>query len=491
MLKFLVPKKTEPSSASPPAAAAPPPSQPNKATSAKVPIKQAVEAAAASPAAMKPQTSAKLAIKEAAAAAAKKPTGAKLAIKEAVSAAAAAAKKPTSAKLAIKQKLADIETGCTGCTPEMRVRTKDALEDAALEHTAPQRERPKKEPSPKSKRLQQKRASRLNEAKFGTDEAWADRSESADEGEDDFIVDEEEAAEESSSAAESEEAVASGEEEGGEEGEEEEEEEEEEEAEEAKTGFDKIVGEKLVDGVLRYRLAWHGTEERTWADKESQELQGPSGALAIVDFEQRKARRAAKAKADLEEALSSGWAVPVGARGEAAAEEADSEDQAASGDEAADEGAADAEALWVQCEKCDKWRRLLAGTPAPDEETAWFCSMNPDEDRNTCEAEEESMPEDGGAEEEGEEAEAEDEAAAREVESIRARRETAEGEEEFRVRWRRCTWEEDSWVPRERIPSPVVSRFLEQEEARKRAIKPEPDDKPASKKKRGASFVRS
>ena len=46
------------------------------------------------------------------------------------------------------------------------------------------------------------------------------------------------------------------------------------------------------------------------------------------------------------------------------------------------------EVTWVQCEACDKWRRLPHLTPdqVPDE---WYCSMNQDPLRDSCDAPEE------------------------------------------------------------------------------------------------------
>ena len=46
------------------------------------------------------------------------------------------------------------------------------------------------------------------------------------------------------------------------------------------------------------------------------------------------------------------------------------------------------EVTWVQCEACDKWRRLshLKPDQVPDE---WYCSMNQDPQRDSCDAPEE------------------------------------------------------------------------------------------------------
>ena len=63
------------------------------------------------------------------------------------------------------------------------------------------------------------------------------------------------------------------------------------------------------------------------------------------------------------------------------------------GESQAEEGEGESEGeeendTWVQCDECDKWRRLeCKGDEVPD---VWCCSMNPNPDFNTCEALEES-----------------------------------------------------------------------------------------------------
>ena len=44
------------------------------------------------------------------------------------------------------------------------------------------------------------------------------------------------------------------------------------------------------------------------------------------------------------------------------------------------------EERWVQCERCDKWRRLTSQAEEEEEAEAWVCSLNPDPDFNRCEA---------------------------------------------------------------------------------------------------------
>ena len=57
---------------------------------------------------------------------------------------------------------------------------------------------------------------------------------------------------------------------------------------------------------------------------------------------------------------------------------------AAPAEEAGSRAEADEEpALWVQCDHCEKWRRLPVGTSPPAEELPWDCSMNPDVTKNT------------------------------------------------------------------------------------------------------------
>ena len=46
---------------------------------------------------------------------------------------------------------------------------------------------------------------------------------------------------------------------------------------------------------------------------------------------------------------------------------------------------------WVQCDLCDKWRRLPPGEEYENLPDKWFCSMNPDGLRNTCEKPQERM----------------------------------------------------------------------------------------------------
>tara|TARA_B110001452_G_scaffold254477_1_gene246097 strand:- start:2192 stop:2794 length:603 start_codon:yes stop_codon:yes gene_type:complete len=51
------------------------------------------------------------------------------------------------------------------------------------------------------------------------------------------------------------------------------------------------------------------------------------------------------------------------------------------------------ETRWVQCERCDKWRRLPPGCAAPEDDEAWWCALNPMSTHNRCEVPEESLDE--------------------------------------------------------------------------------------------------
>ena len=328
---------------------------------------------------------------------------------------------------------------------------------------------------PKSKRLKDKHASRVaqsaRDAKFGRDETWAEdedmEEEEEDAGEEGFIVEDEE-----EEGGDEEEEGGDEEEEGGDE-----EDGEEHVDDRALVACDvrRIINERIIDGVRHYRLAWRGsTKERSWVVADAPELRDELGAAAIAKFEERKARLAARAEADLREAMEAGWAAPTNSRRSGDTEGEGEGDK--DGERGADDGPAAEEALWVQCETCDKWRRLPQGAPPPSEDASWVCHMNPDETHNECEAEEEPMPE----EEEGEEEEEE-----REVDSIRARRE-AEGVEEFRVRWKGCNWEQDTWLPRSDIPEEHVARFMQKQPTHKRA-QAVPG---GTGKKRGSSFVK-
>ena len=49
-------------------------------------------------------------------------------------------------------------------------------------------------------------------------------------------------------------------------------------------------------------------------------------------------------------------------------------------------GAAGEVPLWVQCDRCAKWRLLLRGETVEEGGAAWFCAMNADERANSCDA---------------------------------------------------------------------------------------------------------
>ena len=347
---------------------------------------------------------------------------------------------------------------------------------------------------PQSKRLREKHAKRVADERFGQDEAWGDESQQVTDDAGFVVSDEDDAASESAEGSSEGDAEASEQDEGSEEGGEEEGEEgeagaedmasaeEEPPARNASAGIRRITSDRVVDGVVFYRCAWHGSDERTWEASSAAVLQGDVGVVELAAFEERKERRAAKAQADLEEAIAAGWAVAGRRRDGGDEEEAADEDEvreaptkrsaeevaeaAAEGEprgvasEVGNEGAgvpanddADADAVWVCCDQCEKWRRLPAGTPPPDVDAAWTCSMNPDTSRADCDAEAEEMPE-----EEEDEAAAEEEEPL-EVDRLVARRETADGGEEYRVRWKGRDWEADTWVAREAVAAVQITRF--------------------------------
>ena len=64
---------------------------------------------------------------------------------------------------------------------------------------------------------------------------------------------------------------------------------------------------------------------------------------------------------------------------------------------------------WIQCEKCQKWRRQVGGSLDIPDDAAWFCSDNNDPERNSCNAPQESDSE-GESEGESEGDEQEEEA---------------------------------------------------------------------------------
>ncbi|GLC42941.1 hypothetical protein PLESTB_001816700 [Pleodorina starrii] len=52
------------------------------------------------------------------------------------------------------------------------------------------------------------------------------------------------------------------------------------------------------------------------------------------------------------------------------------------------------EAIWVQCEQCQAWRKLPEGTPAPSGDGPWFCHLHPLPEAASCTAPRESYGED-------------------------------------------------------------------------------------------------
>ena len=96
--------------------------------------------------------------------------------------------------------------------------------------------------------------------------------------------------------------------------------------------------------------------------------------LKAVAARQVKAfmRKAAAAKKAAAERAAERSAERAAFMKKAAAEEAEKEKEG--------------EERWVQCERCDKWRRLTSQAEEEEEAEAWVCSLNPDPDFNRCEA---------------------------------------------------------------------------------------------------------
>ncbi|GAX78947.1 hypothetical protein CEUSTIGMA_g6387.t1 [Chlamydomonas eustigma] len=53
------------------------------------------------------------------------------------------------------------------------------------------------------------------------------------------------------------------------------------------------------------------------------------------------------------------------------------------------------EELWAQCDRCQKWRLLPPGTTPPPDNVPWFCTLNPDRMRNSCDAPEQAYNDNG------------------------------------------------------------------------------------------------
>ncbi|EOD21407.1 hypothetical protein EMIHUDRAFT_241238 [Emiliania huxleyi CCMP1516] len=100
-----------------------------------------------------------------------------------------------------------------------------------------------------------------------------------------------------------------------------------------------------------------------------------------------------------------------------------------------EEGPAGEEPLWVQCDRCAKWRLLLRGETVEEGGAAWFCAMNADERANSCDA-----PQDVCA------AISRDMYYVEEIVDQRASKRRAGGWE-FRVRWLGWAPEHDTWEP--------------------------------------------
>jgi len=63
-------------------------------------------------------------------------------------------------------------------------------------------------------------------------------------------------------------------------------------------------------------------------------------------------------------------------------EESESEDFESEEEDSKEEK--DGNLKWVQCEKCEKWRRLPQDTNLSTLPKKWFCKLNPDVRHNDC-----------------------------------------------------------------------------------------------------------
>ena len=149
-------------------------------------------------------------------------------------------------------------------------------------------------------------------------------------------------------------------------------------------------------------------KKQTPEDKEALKRQRAEVRAAAREAAKRQraedraaAREAAKlAKAEAKAAASSA------ARGAVVADSSEEEEEEEGED---DEPVA---CNWAQCDRCEKWRRLPDSSEyeADNLPEQWFCEMNPNAQRNTCDKPEERMVRgERWGEEEGEEEESEEE----------------------------------------------------------------------------------
>ena len=102
------------------------------------------------------------------------------------------------------------------------------------------------------------------------------------------------------------------------------------------------------------------------------------------------------------------------------------------------------DALWVQCDRCSRWR-LLPERTCIDAEAEWFCEMNPDRGSNVCDAPEPSQTAEEGV---------------YYVDAILAQR-VRRGRTQYLIRWLGWSEEHDSWEDEAHIEDPsLVEDFL-------------------------------
>lgn len=102
---------------------------------------------------------------------------------------------------------------------------------------------------------------------------------------------------------------------------------------------------------------------------------------------------------------------------------------------------------WVQCDACNKWRRLPLRTASKLlASSSWTCAMNPDRSHSTCESKEEPQPR--------------DEVSVWQVEAILDRKAATDGRVFYLVKWIGYDNGHNSWEPEEEISPALKEAFL-------------------------------